>query len=739
VIPLRIGLTSLARGIGFCFSDHVVGSVGARLRQRCGFFSTLFGGVHPISAALAKDIVAERDRWFPWTVVAFASGSLLYFALPVEPAYWIAAAIAGVGALTAFKALRTTRFIMRFFCALIAACCFGFAGAKLRTEIVSAPIISSDMGPLTIEGRIETVLLEDAANARIVLAPVQIGENTEALPRRVRLSLRGERAVSVVKPGLRVSLLAMLRPPPEPALPGGYDFARWAFFSGIGGVGFVLGAPAPLDLPETEKWRARFAASIERLRGTMSARIQAALPGPDGAISAALITGERAAISEDDNNAYRDSGLFHVLSISGVHMALAGLGIFWIVRALLALFPRIALIYPIKKWSACAAIAGATFYLFLSGASAPAVRSYIMLLVMLIGVLADRPALSMRSVAISALLLLAIEPEGIIEPSFQMSFAAIIGLIALAEWQRARPLEGVPPETSIDGALRWTRRYFVGLICASMVAGLATAPFAIYHFDRAPGYSLLANLLATPVVGAVIMPAACFGAALMPFGLEYVPLQIMGWGVGLMTDIAHWVAGLPGAVNLVPAKSGMVLVLIAAGGLWIGLWQRRWRWFGVTGLVLGLGLAAFEKAPDILIARDASAAPVRGTDGVFILLGRLDDYTAEQWLLRDGDARPAELASEGARCDEWGCLAQDGEGRVVALAFRAGALADDCARADIIVSAVPLRRTCNNPIYVIDSFDVFREGAIALFTAGGEIGRRTVAGERGARPWVQRH
>ena len=334
-------------------------------------------------------------------MASFVAGIGVYFALLSEPSLWLAGAAFSAGSLAAAAGMRSATTMLRFACAVLAAACFGFSAAKLRTETVAAPIITRDTGPITIEGRIETVLIEDSTHARIVLAPTRFPRENMALPTSVRLTLRGAKAVAAVAPGKSVSLLAALRPPPEPAQPGGYDFARSAFFDGLGGTGYVMGAPKPLDDAPELSLLEKASAAIERLRLSMTARIEAALPGPNGAISAALITGERAAISEDDNAAYRDSGLFHVLSISGVHMALAGLGIFWIVRALLALIPRIALTQPIKKWAAIAALIASTFYLLISGAGAPPVRSFIMLGAMLVGVLADRPLLSMCAVAIS--------------------------------------------------------------------------------------------------------------------------------------------------------------------------------------------------------------------------------------------------------------------------------------------------------------------------------------------------
>lgn len=727
---MRIGLNFLARSVGLGLvgapAAPSAGSPGARL------------SVTPAAlwAAFRDRVTAEEERWFPWAVAAFGTGAALYFALPDEPGAWLVPVGAGLGLVLLIAAWRSPIAIGRFAAVVAAALILGLGAAKLRAERVAAPILPHDVGPVTMSGRIESAQIQDATHARIVLVPSRLGRATHDLPARVRLTLRGAKAVAAARPGTHVSLLAALRPPPGPVMPGGYDFGRRAYFEGIGGTGYTLGAPRPAADAPPDTWRQRLSAAIDRLRLSVAARIEAELPGPNGAIAAALVTGERAAISDEDNAAYRDSGLAHVLSISGLHMALAGLGIFWLVRALLAAFPALALAYPVKKWAAVAAFAGATFYLFLSGAGAPAVRSYLMLSAMLLAVLADRPALNMRAVALSALIILAFEPESVIEPSFQMSFAAIVGLIALAEWQRGRR-RGVPPPAGVPGRMLFRlRRYLVGLTLVSIVAGLATAPFAIYHFDRAPGYSLLANLLAMPVVSLVVMPSACLTVASLPFGLEHFPLQAMGWGVGVMTGIAHWVAALPGAVNVVQAWSSSVLILIAAGGLWTGLWQRRWRWLGLGPIAAGVMLGLTQTPPDVLMARDGAGAAVRGAGGL-ILLGQPDDYTAEQWLLRDGDPRMAAAARAGAHCDEWGCVAHDRGGHTVSLALRAGALPDDCARADLVLSAVPVRVSCAHPMRVVDRFDVLDQGAMAFWFSDGGVRALGVAAERGVRPWSE--
>ncbi|MGQ0741621.1 MAG: ComEC/Rec2 family competence protein [Alphaproteobacteria bacterium] len=687
--------------------------------------------------SIRANLAAEQDRWFPWFVVAFAGGTALYFVLGSEPSVWLAAGV-GVAALAlAVSALRMDAVMLRFLCVLVAAIGLGFAAAKIRLEVISAPVLTSDLGPMRIEGRVESV--SDLTNGqRVIFVPSRIGRSDAELPRRLRLTVRNSKVPAALEPGQWISVVAVLRPPPEPSMPGGYDFARSAYFDGIGGLAFAFGAPKTIPAHHEVGLLETFDASIERLRHRMTKRIREILPGSEGAIAAALITGDRGSIDEDDNRAFRDSGLAHILSISGLHMALAGLGIFWAVRALLALFPRLVLIYPIKKWAAACAIGASLFYLMISGGGAPPTRSFIMLAMMLLGVLFDRPALTMHPVALAGIAILAFAPESILDAGFHMSFAAIIGLIALAEWQAARAARrDMPPAIwTLPGALLRVRRYFTGIVLVTTVATLATAPFAIFHFNRAGGYSILSNVLADFVVAFIVMPSAAIGVILMPFGLDAWPLRVMGWGVERMMEVAHWVSGLPGAAVLLSSWPMVSLLLIVVGGLWIGIWRRRWRWFGLGPVAAGLLLTPMETPPDVLISRDAHMAGVQQPAGFTILGKELDDYTASQWLLRRGDEREWQSAKAGSTCDDDGCTARSANGAVIALALRPGALSDDCTRADVLVSAVPLRVDCPNPRTVIDRFDVLRAGAIALWLDGDGVKVKTVAEMRGRRPWV---
>jgi competence protein ComEC len=504
---------------------------------------------------------------------------------------------------------------------------------------------------------------------------------------------------------------------------------------GIGAVGYAFGSPelvAPAPPPDIS---GRVALALQGLRFRMSARVHAVLPGSTGAIAAALITGDRGGISEADDQALRDAGLAHVLAIAGLHMALVGLGLFWTVRALLALWPRVALTQPIKKWAALAALCGAGFYLAISGAATPALRAFTMLAMMLLAILFDRPALSMRSLGIAAVILLVAAPESLIEPGFQMSFAAVASLIAVAEWEQRRAaahrgLAALP----FAGA----RRYLHGIAVTSFVGSIATLPYAAFHFDRATHYAVLGNLLAMPIMGFVTMPMAALSVLLMPLGLDAIPLHAMGFGIAAMLAIGRFVSGLPGSVTTVAAWPMTALVLISLGGLWIVIWRRRWRWLGLAPALAGVALVLLARPPDLLIARDGQTVAIRGADNRLHFVRRIaDEYSATEWLKRDGDGRTAQSAmateKDGVRCDAAGCIARV-RGTMIAAVLRADGLREDCAAANVVIGDLPLRRACHGPKLVVDKFDVIRNGAYAVWLSHKFI-VETVQGIRGNRPW----
>jgi len=366
--------------------------------------------------ACREHVLAERERWALWIPIGFGAGVGIYFALFVEPSIWIAAMIGIAGVACATGSVRSTHAGLSATLAAFAAISLGFSYAKLRTEWVAAPVLSHKVGPAGLSGRVESVQAH-GKGVRVVLGGVESQRLRSEAPARVRISIRA--ANDVLVPGNWIHLTAILMPPPGPAAPGGYDFGRAAFFDRIGGVGFAYGKATSIAPLRGDTFGESVSTSIAQLRWRMTERVQAALPGSTGGIASALITGDRGSISDEDEAALRDAGLAHVLAIAGLHMALVGLGLFWIVRAVLAAVPVIALNHPIKKWAAIAALGGASFYLIISGAATPATRAYIMLATMLTAILMDRPALSMRSVALAALIILLLRPESLIEPGFK--------------------------------------------------------------------------------------------------------------------------------------------------------------------------------------------------------------------------------------------------------------------------------------------------------------------------------
>jgi competence protein ComEC len=611
----------------------------------------------------------------------------------------------------------------------------GFALAKVRVEWVRAPVLAKQMRAVEVRGFVELIEPHAKRGERLTLRVTSLGDlDEDARPVRVRVT------TGKVVPGLQagdpVRLRATLQPPAGPALPGGYDFARHAWFDRLGAVGYTWTAPKPDPEIGAPPWSLRLWAHVARLRHAIGRRITAALPGETGAIANALITGERGGIPEATTTAFRDSGLVHILSISGLHMAIMAGSVFYLVRLLLAAFPSVALRHPIKKWAAAAALLGAFGYLLISGSSFPTVRSTIMISIMFLAVLLDRPALALRNVVLAAILILLVFPESLLDVGFQMSFAAVVALVSVYEAFARRGGWSLFPEGP------WAKLvfFFVGIVLSTLVASAAIAPFAAFHFHKSQQYAVLANLIAMPICNLIVMPGALATLILMPLGLEAAALFVMGWGIEAMLWTARRVASLPGAVLPVPAMPLLAFLAMVAGGLWLALWQTRWRIFGAALIAAGIALAPASRLPDLLVGRDGALVAVRDDDGRLAAVGTArDTYELSRWLEHDGDERSTR-AAKGRRiaCDRIGCRATV-KGLTVAVAQHPAAFADDCRRASIVVSRIVSPRSCSQPKAVVDFFAARREGTHAIYIAeDGKLEIETVAQVRGQRPWSVR-
>ncbi len=677
---------------------------------------------------MAARLADERERWLLWAPAAVGVGVYLYFAGTSEPPLAMVLALPALAALL-LTALRR-RPALRFAALLLLLCATGYAAGAVRTWSVEAPSVGRKIGPVTVTGRV--VAVDPLRHgARAVLDDLSIGRLAAAeTPERVRLTVRVD--WTALRPGRVVTVRAVLLPVRPPVAPGAADFQRRAFFARIGATGFAVTAPVPVREAESG-W---LASRIEHLRDTAARRIAAVLPGDAGAVAAALLTGHRGGISAGTMAAIRNAGLAHLLAISGLHIGMVAGIAFFALWFGLALVPGAALHWPTRKIAAAGALAVAAGYLLLTGATIPTQRAFLMLAVVMAGVLIGRVAISMRLVAAAAAVLLLLSPESLPTPSFQMSFAAVVALVAAYEVWSARRLRGAQ-------APRLPRpvRTLAGVGATSLIAGAATAPFALFHFQRLAMYGLAANLVAVPVVSVFILPMGLLALFAMPFGLEAGPLWLMARGIDLMLWVAHGVSGLPGSLALAPAPLAWGMALIVAGGLWLTIWQRPWRAAGAAAVALGLASSVFAARPDILVSPEGRIVATRTADGALAMSSaRRGRFVARVWREGEAQSEPRFWRSDRlsrVRCDALGCIYRLG-GRLIAFPADPAALAEDCGRAFMIVAGFDVRRRCPDAPWAIDRTVLRRNGSHAIRFAGGRVDIRTDRDVRGDRPWVNR-
>ena len=697
-----------------------------------------FGGgaqflVERLRYLLAAEIA--QAQLLPWIAISFGAGVVLYFAASREPLAVVVVPVAVVAA-TAALLLRRSRLFAA--AVLTAALLAGFATATVRAVLAQHEVLVRPLYSVSLAGFVETHEERERSD-RFILRVVRMDDlrasrkqKTPALS-RVRLSVKKGTAPAV---GSFVELKAGLSAPLSPLRPGSYDFARDLYFQGVGATGLVHGSIKSVTAPEAGGLWLQYAVVVNTLRDAIDGRIRQSLSGDSRAIASALLTGKRDAITAPVNDAMFISGLGHVLSISGYHMAVVAGIVFFVVRALLALFPSLTTAFPIKKVAAGAALVIALLYLLLSGSEVATQRSFIMTAVVLIAVIVDRRAITFRTLAIAALAVLILAPEAIVHPSFQMSFAATLGLVALM--QGGLPTFSVKRENSVAARVAlWGGREILALLFASMVAGLATTPYAAFHFHRAAPYGILANLLAMPIVSAWVMPTGLFGVLAIPFGFDGLFWQMMDGGIAWMVAVSLWVAALPGSVGHIASFGTGPLLLATAGVLLLGLLRTPLRWAGAIVASLAAIWALAVRQPDILIAADGGSVAARTADGRLRTMQlRKDAFLVREWLAADGDGRlPTDPSvGEGAACDPSGCALRLADGAYVTLAQRPDAFVEDCRRAAIIVTWRRPPKDC--AAKVIDRKALQTTGSLALWREGGTVRLEAARPQGSDRPWA---
>lgn len=672
-----------------------------------------------ITRGLWAVLAAQRGHLFPWVPVVLSIGIGAYFGLKWEPG-WPHFAILG-GLALAFGAAASRAGVvlgpLLWLCALIPA---GTVLAGARAQMQAAPVLEFRYyGP--VEGRIIGIDRSASDAVRLLLDHVRLDDvAAHRTPERVRVALHGQQGYAPLDPGRRVMMTAHLGPPNGPVEPGGFDFQRHAWFLKLGAVGYTR---TPVLLATEDRQGAWVAAA----RRALSQRVQVALPGERGAFAAVIMTGDRAGISGDTLEALRDSNLAHLLAISGLHMGLLAGFVFASLRLGFAATPYLGLRLPAKKLSAALALLVAGGYLALSGGNVATERAFVMVGVMLVAVMLDRRAFSLRSVAVAALIVLALRPEALLGPGFQMSFAATSALVAVF---------GLIRDRNWQPKAKWLRPV-LAVVVSSSIAGFATAPVGAAHFNQIAHFGLIANLVSVPLMGVLVMPAAVVAALVMPLGMESVPLWVMGLGLQWVLTVAHGVAGWEGATGPVIAPDWRVLPMLALGALTVMLWQGRARALGVLPILVAGVLWYQTERPPILIADSGALVGVMTPQGRALSAERGAGFVADIWLENDGNG----LAQDRA-ANLWSGPVPLGQGATLhAVKGKRALAAATCAAADWVITDVPVPPKM--PCRVITPRELRKTGALAIWPdAKGPhiVSALDLAGRRlwngGARPLV---
>lgn len=681
---------------------------------------------------LLEDIAGEQSVC--WLAVALALGIIIYFELPAEPSIWPTLTLIVAAGLLGWRWRQTHNLFCFALIGLFMA--LGFFAGQLETARHNTRFIERDIGPVSMTGQvIATEPLKTGARLTLDSLDIRRLEPFEE-PSRIRISSRS-RDAEAIRAGDWVRATVSLSPPSPPAVPGGFDFRRHAYFDGYGATGFSFGSPDVLRTREATNADgiAAHAAALDDVRTALARHVIDVLPGQAGPVAAALLTGHRRAIPNDTADVMRDSGLAHLLAISGLHIGLVAGFVFFAIRAFCALVPKLALNYPIKKWAAVAGLITAFSYMLLAGASVPTQRAFIMTAFVMIAIMIDRRAITLRLVAWAAIAVLLIAPHSLVEPGFQMSFAAVAALVAAYQYLAPWFTRTFPPNASLP--MRLTG-YLVGVGASTLIAGTATAPFALYHFGQSALYGLPANLIAVPLTGLWVLPAGLLGTLLTPLGLDQPLFAAMGKGIEAILTIADLVASWPGAVARVGTLPSVFLMLVAVGGLLLILPRGRIRLAGCAPIAAAFLIAAFSRPPAILVGQSGNLiALTSGGETIMIEPARAISNFERDLFIRATGGGAINDKPKPYRCDSQGCRWSEGGGTVSVL-WHEGALMEDCWDSDLVITIFPLHGRCQAAGRTIDFFDLWRSGALAV-TIGDSIRTEQAEAGQGGRPWHRRY
>ena len=682
------------------------------------------GKFYGILSAVKED----RGRLFLWVPVLIACGVSLYFSLSVEPSLWLTVGITALLGLFLFLPISRRSEVFRIILLIFFWVSIGFTAGKVREVSVAQPILQQKTGAI-VTGEIVQIDASDKKR-RIVIRIMGAEPADLKLPDQVRVSDRFGKVMAT--PGDIIKADLFLLPLPSPTHPEAFDFQRQLYFKGIGAVGYIR------DVISVSEGRRGFSIQkmAEDIRYQLGQEVLKQASNETAGFLLAIMTGERKALSKEVQENMRKSGLAHLLAISGLHMGMLGGIIFFMVRLMGAMVPRIALTFPLKKGAAVTALAGMAGYLLISGMSVSAIRAFFMISLVFVAILFDRRAISFRNLAIAAIFILLFWPESLLGASFHMSFAAVFCLIAAYErygdafWVKSA--EKALPVRSLQ--------YLGGVLLTSVIASLATAPFSAFHFGQVALAGNIANLVAVPVMGLLVMPLVLVCFLLYPLGFMSWGLELASIGVQIILKVADMVADLRYAAISIPSFSPWALYAAVLGILWFIIWRSKIRYIAVLLIVFSIGATFTYHRPDILISESGRLVLIRNEGMSYVTSRRVDRFERTRWQQVFGEADTYLLTEEAAQaagihCDDLGCIARM-RGMTVAISKTVYSHSLDCRKSDILIAADPVQIPCDGPDIIIDRFDVWRQGGHSLWLNGKESHLMTVNGVRGDRPWV---
>ena len=669
----------------------------------------------------------------PWAVVAFAAGIAAWFVC-ANAWQWLGVISVGLGlalaALAGLSAEGRYPYLRRAFVVAAIAFAGGCALVWGKAALVGAePIIRPTVA--TIEARVLSREEQPAEQrVRLLLATREPGSGRAI---KVRVNLDAERDGPGLGEGAKLQLRARLVPPAAPMLPGGYDFARSAWFAGIAATGSVLGEVTVLEPGG--------GGSIPALQRALSRHVRANLAGSPGTIAAAFASGDRGAIAEADDQAMRDAGLTHLLSVSGLHVSAVVAAGYVLALRLLALIPWLALRVRLPLVAAGTGALAGIAYTLLTGAAVPTIRSCIGALLVLAALAIGREPLSMRMIAVAAFVVLLLWPEALVGPSFQMSFAAVIAIVAL---------HGSAPMRAFNAPREqawWAKglRQVMGLLLTGVVIELALMPIGLFHFHRSGVYGALANVVAIPLTTLASMPLIALALLADSVGAGAPFWWLAGKSLELLLALAHWTAAIPGAVTMMPSMGQGAFALFLAGGLWLALWQARARLWGLVPALIGVLLLSQVRAPDLLISGDGLHVGITGQapGELLVLRESRSGYTRDNLIESAGMNGQTRLLESwpGARCNRDFCTVMiEREGRQWQLLIGRGTdyvsergLAAACERVDIVIAPRYLPWSCKPRWIKADRRMLDQSGGLTIDLTKGEV--RSVAGDQGQHGW----